>query len=64
MEKSKEKEYLTVDQLCLKLGIGRNKAYTLLRSNRIESFRIDHQWRIPSGSVDKYVSDMLTNENK
>ena len=43
--------FLTVEQLCSVLGIGRNTAYNLLRSGQIRCFRCGHQIRIPKDSL-------------
>ena len=37
------------------LGIGRNKAYDLLRSNQIQGFRLGSTWRVSKAAVDQFI---------
>jgi len=37
------------------LAIGRNKAYDLLRSGQIKSFKIGKAYRIPKSCIEEYV---------
>ena len=46
---------LTVEELCYMLRIGRNKAYDLLRSGRINAFRDGKLWMIPKEAVINYI---------
>lgn len=48
-------DLITIDDLCSMLSIGTNAAYTLLKSNKINAFRIGRVWKIPRISVEKYV---------
>jgi len=41
-------DVVTVNQLCKMLGIGRNTAYSLLKSGRLKSVRIGIKYRIPT----------------
>lgn len=42
------------------LGIGRNKAYELLRTNQIQGFRLGSTWRVSKAAVDQFI---LKNSN-
>lgn len=46
---------LRVEDLMPLLSIGRNTAYTLVRSGKIRSFRIGRCYRIPKDSVAEYI---------
>lgn len=48
---------LTVEQLIPILGVGRNAAYALVRSGRIRSVRIGHQYRIHKEALIEFLSD-------
>lgn len=45
----------TVPELAEYLGIGRNRAYELLRSQIIKGFRIGASWKVSKSAVDKYI---------
>ena len=47
---------LRVEDLMSVLGIGRNNAYALLKSNQIRSIRVGTQYRIPRQAVAEYLS--------
>ena len=47
---------LTVEELMPLLGIGRNRAYELVRSNQIMSFKVGTQYRIPREAVKEFIS--------
>lgn len=44
--------FLTVEQLAAVLGVGRNTAYTFVRSDRIKNIRVGRQIRIPKTAVE------------
>lgn len=46
---------ITVEELCEILMIGKNAAYSLLKSGKIKCFRIGRIWKIPRVSIDKYI---------
>lgn len=48
-------DVLTVTELQEILGIGRNKAYSLLQSGAIPAVRIGKKWRIPKDAVLYYL---------
>ena len=45
--------FLTVEQLAVVLGVGRNTAYSFVRSNRIKNIRVGRQIRIPKSALEK-----------
>ena len=45
----------TVPELADYLGIGRNRAYDLLRNNIITGFRIGNTWKVSKITVDQYI---------
>ncbi len=49
-------DIITVDELCEMLHIGKNKAYHLLKSNKISSFKDGRLWMIPKISVIEYIN--------
>lgn len=48
-------ELMTVPELAEYLGIGRNRAYDLLRSGVIKRFRIGSTWKVCKEAVDQYI---------
>lgn len=48
-------DIITIDELCEMLRIGRNKAYELLRSGKISSFREGKLWIISKEAVIDYI---------
>lgn len=46
---------MTVPELADYLGVGRNKAYDLLKSGTINGFRIGSAWKVSKAAVDKYI---------
>ncbi len=48
-------DIVTIDELCKMLRIGKNKAYQLLRSGRISSFKDGRLWMIPKQAVIDYI---------
>ena len=49
-------DMISVEELCYMLRIGRNKAYELLRSGRIQVFRNGRLWLIPKMTVVEYIT--------
>ena len=47
---------LRVEDLMPILGIGRNTAYELVRSEKIRSIRIGRQLRIPKDAIQDYLA--------
>ena len=52
---------LTVDDLCAELGIGKNKAYELVRSKKIPSGKIGSRIMIHRTELDKYIETQTKN---
>ena len=50
-------DFLTVDELCEILHIGKNMAYKLLDSGEIKAFRISRTWKIPKQAVIEFAED-------
>ena len=48
-------DFLTVEELCEILHIGKNMAYRLLDSGAIKAFRISRTWKIPKQSVIEFA---------
>lgn len=53
-------KFITVDDLCKILSIGKNTAYELLKNKEIRAFRIGRTWKIPKESVDIYVNKKIS----
>lgn len=56
-----QKNLLTIEDMCQYLGIGRNKAYELIHSNKIKAFKTGRSWHIPQQSVLDYIHNQLKN---
>jgi len=50
-----QKEWFTTDELVRWLGLGRTKAYEMLRSGEIHSYRIGRIRRIRRGDVEAWL---------
>lgn len=50
-----EDEFLTIDELCDLLKIGRNAAYQLVSSGRIKSLKNGRIWRVPKQAVIEFT---------
>ena len=48
-------DFLTVEELCEVLKIGRNVAYRLLNSGELKAIRNGRVWRVPKQAVIEYV---------
>lgn len=48
-------DFLTVEEFCETLKIGRNAAYALLCNGKVKAFRNGRVWRIPKQAVVEYV---------
>ena len=55
MEPDNTATLMTPIELAEYLGIGRNKAYDLLRSNQIQGFRLGATWRVSKAAVDQFI---------
>ena len=47
--------FLTVDELCEFLRIGRTSAYRLLKSNQIEAVHLNRKWLVSERAVQDYL---------
>ncbi|MCS7460203.1 helix-turn-helix domain-containing protein [Paenibacillus doosanensis] len=48
-------DIVPVEELMAILFIGRNKAYELLKSGQIQSFKVGRAYRIPKACIQDYV---------
>ncbi len=48
---------MTVPELAEYLGIGKNRAYELLRKNVIKGFRIGSVWKVSKEAVELYIRE-------
>ena len=48
-------DMVTIDKLCEMLAIGRNTAYSLLKTGAVKAFKIGRIWKIPREAVSEYV---------
>lgn len=48
---------MTVPELAEYLGIGKNRAYELLRKNVIKGFRIGTVWKVSKEAVELYIRE-------
>ena len=46
---------MNVPELAEYLGIGRNRAYDLLRNGIIKGFRIGSTWKVSKEAIDQYI---------
>ena len=47
---------MTPPELASYLGIGRNRAYELLRDGIIKGFRIGTTWKVSREAVERYIT--------
>ena len=55
-------DVITVDDICVVLGIGRNTAYQLLKSGEIPSRRIKRKYIIPRKALIFYVENVCSDK--
>jgi excisionase family DNA binding protein len=55
------KDIVGVEELCKMLGIGKNKAYELLKNKAIKSIKIGQIHKIPKSNVIEFISHELKN---
>lgn len=53
------KNYLTVNDLCKKLGIGKTTAYKLIKNKKIPSGRLGKKIVIKKSDLKKYIKEIL-----
>jgi hypothetical protein len=49
-------ELLDISDVMEILGIGKNSAYSLLRSGEIKGFRLTRKWKIPKQSLIDFIN--------
>ena len=54
---------LSLHDVQMILNIGRNKAYELIRTNTIPSFKIGREWRVTKEALDKYIESLNSDKN-
>jgi excisionase family DNA binding protein len=58
-ERSRDEDYLTVDEVADRLKISRWKVYELIRSRELASFRVGRCRREPARAVTELVARLL-----
>lgn len=53
------KNLLTVEEICSELGIGKTKAYKLIKEGILSSGRIGKRIIIPKAELDKYIDQVM-----
>ena len=61
METTKQDNFLTVDELCEFLRIGRTSAYRLLQTGQIEGVHIGRKWLVRENAVQEYLEKQNKN---
>jgi excisionase family DNA binding protein len=57
METTDERRFLTVRELAAYLRVSRRKAYELVSSGEVPSFRVGNSLRIPRAELDRQLAD-------
>lgn len=52
---NEESALMTPPELAVYLGIGKNRAYDLLKQGTIKGFRIGSTWKVSREAVDQYI---------
>lgn len=52
---NEESALMTPPELAAYLGIGKNRAYDLLKQGTIKGFRIGSTWKVSREAVDQYI---------
>lgn len=58
--KSKDLDLMSVSEVCERLQISRNTAYSLLKRGDLEGVKVGRMWRVPDKSIWNYI--MLSND--
>ena len=53
------KDFLTVNDLCDELGIGKNTAYKLIKEKKIKSAKFGRRHLIHCDEVKRYISETM-----
>lgn len=59
MAKNTFNQYVSVEEFCEQLGIGRNKAYAILNDPACRAVKIGNAWFIPYDTADRYVQEKI-----
>lgn len=54
---NEESVLMTPPELAAYLGIGKNRAYDLLKQGTIKGFRIGSTWKVSREAVDQYIRE-------
>jgi len=57
MLENKSRATITVEEMAIRLGIGRNTAYQAVRTGEIPSIRIGRRILVPVAAFEKMLSD-------
>lgn len=55
-------DIMNFDQFRKSLGIGKNTAYYLLKTNQIQHFTIGNSYKIPKLCVENYINQQVDND--
>ena len=55
-------ELISITEVCERLNISRNTAYSLLKRGELEGYKVGRMWRIPDKSIWNYI--MLSNKRR
>ena len=58
------KDLLTIEDVCLELGIGKNTAYTLVKDKKIKSAKIGKRHLIHCAELQKYIASTILRRKK
>ena len=50
---------LTIEELCKKLQVSKNTAYSLLNSKKIKGLKVGRNWRILQESIEEYIIEQM-----
>ncbi len=56
----KENEFMTIEELCAYLNIGRSTAYKLIKSKTIPATKISSKWLINRNQIQKIMQSKTT----
>lgn len=48
-------QLIEINEVQKRLGIGRNKVYSLLKSGEIAAFKIGREWKVTEEAVEAYI---------
>lgn len=60
--KSKDLDLMSISEVCERLQISRNTAYSLLKRGDLEGVKVGRMWRIPDRNILNYI--MQSNSRK